>query len=141
MKDPGGREAMRESQNRVMSIALVHEKLYQSKNLARIPYDDYLKQIGENLLQSYGIPAGKIRLEIHAADMVLPISKAIPVSLIINELLSNALKYAFPGDRTGTISVEFRRTGELYTLVVKDNGVGLPGRMYWKLSRHWACSW
>ncbi|MGA2919059.1 PAS domain S-box protein [Methanoregula sp.] len=129
MKDPGSREAIRESQNRVMSIALVHEKLYQSKNLARIHYDDYLKKIGENLLQSYGIPAGKIRLDIHADDMVLPISKAIPVSLIINEMLSNALKYAFPQDRTGTITIDFRRTGEHYILVVKDDGVGLPGKI------------
>jgi PAS domain S-box-containing protein len=129
MKDSQSREAIRESQNRVMSIALVHEKLYQSKNLARIHYDDYLKTIGENLLQSYGIPAGKIRLDIHADDMVLPVSKAIPVSLIINELLSNSLKYAFPKDRSGTISIVFGKTGEHYTLVVKDDGVGLPKRI------------
>ena len=129
MKDPGSREAIRESQNRVMSIALVHEKLYQSKNLARIQYDDYLKKIGENLLHSYGIPPGKIRLDIHADDLVLPISRAIPISLIINEMLSNALKYAFPQDRTGTITIDFRRTGEHYILEVKDDGVGLPKKI------------
>lgn len=129
MKDPKSREAIRESQNRVMSIALVHEKLYQSKNLARIHYDDYLKEIAANLLHSYGIPAGKIRLDIHADDLVLPISKAIPVSLIINEMLSNALKYAFPKDRTGVITIDFRRTGEHYILIVKDDGVGLPKKI------------
>jgi PAS domain S-box-containing protein len=129
MKDPEGREAIRESQNRVMSIALVHEKLYQSKNLARIHYDEYLRRIGENLLQSYGIPAGKIRLDIHAEDLVLPISKAIPISLIINEMLSNALKYAFPDKRTGTITIDFKRAGDHYTLVVKDDGIGLPARI------------
>jgi PAS domain S-box-containing protein len=126
MKDAGSREAIRESQNRVMSIALVHEKLYQSKNLSRIHYDDYLKIIGENLLQSYGIPAGKVILDIRADAMVLPISKAIPVSLIINELVSNSLKYAFPQERTGTISIDFRRAGRHHTLIVKDDGVGLP---------------
>jgi len=129
MKDPGSREAIRESQNRVMSIALVHEKLYQSKNLARIHYDEYLKEIAANLLHSYGIPAGKIQLDIHADDLVLPISKAIPVSLIINEMLSNALKYAFPKDRVGTITIDFRRTGEHYILIVKDDGVGLPKKI------------
>jgi len=129
MKDPKSREAIRESQNRVLSIALVHEKLYQSKNLARIHYDDYLKKIGENLIHSYGISAGKIRLDIHADDMVLPINKAIPVSLIINEMLSNALKYAFPKEKKGIITIDFRRAGDHYTLIVKDDGVGLPKKI------------
>ncbi|MDD1693993.1 MAG: PAS domain S-box protein [Methanoregula sp.] len=126
MKDEKSRGAILESQTRVMSIALVHEKLYQSKSFAEIDYHDYLKKIVENLLQSYGIPPGKVRIEIHADKIVLPINKAIPISLIINELLSNSLKYAFPGERTGVIVVDVRKTGDRYFLVVKDNGIGIP---------------
>jgi two-component sensor histidine kinase len=126
MKDTPSREAIRESQNRVMSIALVHEKLYQSKSLAAIEYHDYLKNIAENLLQSYGIPPGKVRIEIRGENIVLPIGRAIPISLMINELLSNSLKYAFPGDRKGVITVDFHREGEKEVLIVSDDGIGLP---------------
>jgi PAS domain S-box-containing protein len=126
MKDEPSRDAILESQTRVMSIALVHEKLYQSKSFAEIDYNDYLKKIADNLLQSYGIPRGKIRIEIHADKIVLPISKAIPISLIINEMLSNSLKYAFPGERTGVIVVDVQKAGDKYTLIVRDNGIGLP---------------
>jgi len=109
-----------------MSIALVHEKLYQSKSFAEIDYNDYLEKIAENLLQSYGIPRGKVRIDIHADKIVLPIGKAIPISLMINEMLSNALKYAFPGERTGVITVNIQKTGDRYSLIVRDNGIGLP---------------
>ena len=126
MKDEKSREALLESQNRVMSIALVHEKLYQSKSFAEIDFYDYLKKISENLLQSYGVPWGKIRVDIQGQSVVLPLEKAIPVSLIINELLSNAFKYAYPGERTGTILVSIKQAGELYTLIVRDDGIGLP---------------
>jgi PAS domain S-box-containing protein len=126
IKDTKSREAIRESQNRVMSIALVHEKLYQSKNLAEINYLEYLRKIAENLLQSYGIPPKTVEIRIHADDIIIPIDKAIPLSLIINEMISNALKYAFPGNRAGTIAIDFTKEGEHYTLSVKDDGVGLP---------------
>ncbi|MDD1685831.1 response regulator [Methanoregula sp.] len=129
MKDEKSRDALLESQTRVMSIALVHEKLYQSKSFSEIDYSDYLKKISENLLQSYGVPRGKIQIVIHADNIVLPISKAIPISLIINELLSNSLKYAFPGERKGVITVELKKTRLEYSLVVRDNGVGLPGEI------------
>jgi PAS domain S-box-containing protein len=126
MKDTKSREALLESQNRVMSIALVHEKLYQSKSYAEIDYYDYLTKIVEILLQSYGIPKGKIRIEIQAEKIVLPIGKAIPVSLMINEMLSNSMKYAFPGERKGVIVVSLEKHGNHYTLVVRDDGIGLP---------------
>ena len=126
MKDKKSRDALLESQNRVMSIALVHEKLYQSKSFAEIDYHDYLKKISDNLLQSFGVPRGKIHVDIRGQNVILPLSKAIPISLIINELLSNAFKYAFPGDRTGTIIVDIVKKGDKYTLIVKDDGIGLP---------------
>lgn len=126
MKDEKSREAILESQNRVMSIALVHEKLYQSKSYATINYHEYLKMIADNLLQTYGIPRGKVRIDIHADTVVLPISRAIPISLMINEMLSNSLKYAFPGERTGIITVDLQKNGDRYSLTVGDNGIGLP---------------
>jgi PAS domain S-box-containing protein len=126
MKDEKSREALLESQNRVMSIALVHEKLYQSKSFAEIDFHDYLKKISENLLQSFGVPRGKIRVDIRGQNVILPLEKAIPVSLIINELLSNAFKYAYPGERTGTILVSLEQNGDRHTLIVRDDGIGLP---------------
>ncbi|MFA5268605.1 MAG: PAS domain S-box protein [Methanoregula sp.] len=124
--DPNGRELLRESQNRVMSIALVHEKLYQSKSLARIDFSEYIRKVAENLFQSYGIPKNRIRLVIRAENIFLPINKAIPLGLILNELFSNSLKYAFPDNRSGEISVDFTSTGGQYVLVFRDDGVGLP---------------
>ncbi|WP_321504706.1 PAS domain S-box protein [uncultured Methanoregula sp.] len=126
IKDVNSREVIRESQNRVMSIALVHEKLYQSKNLAEIDYSDYLKKIAEYLLQSYGISPKTVAIRIHAENILLPIDKAIPLSLMINEMISNSLKYAFPDNRTGIICVDLRKEEDRYTLVVNDDGIGLP---------------
>lgn len=126
VRDPNGRELLRESQNRVMSIALVHEKLYQSKSLARINFSDYIRKVAENLFQSYGVQKAQVGLNITANEIFLPINKAIPLGLILNELFSNALKYAFPDNRRGTISVDFISTGGRYVLSFRDDGAGLP---------------
>ncbi|MFA4859782.1 PAS domain S-box protein [Methanoregula sp.] len=126
IKDDASREVIRESQNRVMSIALVHEKLYQSKNLAEIDYLDYLKKIADYLIQSYGILPGTIEIRIHAENIFIPINKAIPLSLIINEMMSNSIKYAFPHNRKGTIEVDLTKEDDRFMLVVRDDGVGLP---------------
>jgi len=109
-----------------MSIALVHEKLYQSKSLARINFSDYIRKVAENLFQSYGVQKATIRLVIQANDIFLPINKAIPLGLILNELFSNALKYAFPDNRRGVISIDFISNGAQYVLTFRDDGVGLP---------------
>jgi PAS domain S-box-containing protein len=126
VRDPNGRELLRESQNRVMSIALVHEKLYQSQSLARIDFADYIRKVAENLFQSYGVQKNRIQLKIKAENIFFPISKAIPLGLILNELFSNALKYAFPDNRSGVISIEFTSAGDHYNLVFRDDGIGLP---------------
>jgi PAS domain S-box-containing protein len=132
VKDVRSREAIKESQNRVMSIALVHEKLYQSKSLAQINYREYIKKMAESLFDSYNVHPGKVQLVVEAEDIVLPITKAIPVSLIINELISNSLKYAFPKDRPGIITIGFRKEGEKQILTVRDNGVGFPEGYQWE---------
>ncbi|MFA4878251.1 MAG: PAS domain S-box protein [Methanoregula sp.] len=126
IKDDNSREVIRESQNRVMSIALVHEKLYQSKSLAEIDYLEYLKKIAENLLQSYGISSKTVEIRIHAENIFIPIDKAIPLSLIINEMISNSLKYAFPDNRPGKIEIDIRKSDDRLSLALSDNGIGLP---------------
>jgi PAS domain S-box-containing protein len=134
VKDTKSRDAIKESQDRVMSIALVHEKLYQSKSLAKINFRDYIKKMAENLFNSYSIHSDQITLEIMADDIILPINKAIPISLMINEMLSNSLKYAFPEGRKGVIEILFRKDGERHFLTVRDNGVGFPPGFVWDQS-------
>lgn len=116
-----------ESQNRILSMALIHEELYQSKDLARIDLNDYIRRLTNALFRSYGVDTGRIVLTIDIADLVLGIGTAIPCGLIINELVSNALKHAFPKDNKGEIKIAFRFFDENEVeLIVSDNGVGLP---------------
>ncbi|MFB2876273.1 PAS domain S-box protein [Floridanema aerugineum] len=116
-----------DSQNRVKAMALIHEKLYQSSDLARISLSEYIHQLADNLVNSYALKANNIKLNIFVAQLFLDVDTAIPCGLIINELLSNSLKYAFPDGKSGEINIEFKLLGQekLY-LKVSDNGIGLP---------------
>jgi two-component sensor histidine kinase/PAS domain-containing protein len=126
VEDRATKEVLREAQNRVKSIALVHEKLYQSKSLDRIDYHDYIQKISLHLSESYGISQKNITMNIRAENISLHIDKAIPCSLIINELLSNAFKHAFPHGTKGDIWIELRKNGNTMELTYRDNGIGLP---------------
>jgi len=120
-------EMFRESQDRVQSMALVHQKLYQSADLARIDFAEYLRSLTTSLLHSYQTNTHSVTLTIMVDDLFLNIDQAIPCGLIINELVSNSLKYAFPDNRAGAIRIELRRTlDNQMTLTVHDNGIGLP---------------
>jgi PAS domain S-box-containing protein len=121
----------KESQSRVFSMALIHEKLYQSPSLARIDLPDYVKKITANLFQSYGVSERTIMPKIEVEDVSLDLNTVIPCALIINELVSNSLKYAFPNAQAegekGEIRIELRReTADKLRLTVGDNGIGLP---------------
>ncbi len=118
---------LRESQTRVRSMALIHEKLYQCDDLANINLEDYIRSLTSYLLNSYGVASHMVRLSINVESAPLGLDRAIPCGLIINELVSNALKYAFPQGRKGEILVDLLcdRDGKL-ALTVKDDGVGLP---------------
>jgi len=134
IKDTQALGMFKESQNRVRSMALIHEKLYQSNDIARIDFAEYLKNLTGNLVRSYGTMGSLVNLVIKADNISLGIDTAIPCGLIINELVTNSLKYAFTdGQRSGEIRVELTEIGEgensLYRLVVADNGVGLPEGM------------
>jgi hypothetical protein len=116
-----------DSCNRIKSIALVHEKLYGSENLADIHFSSYILDLTAHLFESYTISSGCVNLDTHVEDIYLDIETAIPCGLIINELVSNALKYAFPNNREGVIQVEFYSNPDRsLTLSVRDNGIGIP---------------
>jgi len=115
------------SQHRVQSMALIHEKLYQSDELARVDFADYVRNLADNLFESYQIDAHHIELELEVEAVLLGIDEAIPCGLIINELVLNALKYAFPDGRDGKIWVHMRGEEEgRYLMAIGDDGVGLP---------------
>jgi PAS domain S-box-containing protein len=120
------RTALRESQNRIQSMALIHETLYHSRELSAIPLGTYTERLCRQLFESYSVHAGHVRLSVIADPVELDLGRAVPFSLILNELVSNALKHAFPAGRPG--SVEVRVTAEppgALTLTVRDDGVGL----------------
>ena len=128
LRDPGAVEVFRESQNRVRSLALVHERLYRSADLARVDFGEYLRNLVSSLFASYSpLVRGGVGYEIDAGETFLGVDLAIPCGLVVNELVSNALKHAFPGGRQGKILISFQRSdGGPYMLRVKDDGVGLP---------------
>jgi PAS domain S-box-containing protein len=118
---------LNESQRRIRSMALVHEKLYGSKDFARIDMAGYLRTLSQDLFQSHKINPGKIDLIIQTDGVYVDINKAIPCGLILNELISNAIKHAFPGDRQGELQIIIREEKNTeIEIVVRDNGLSLP---------------
>ncbi len=120
-------EALRECQNRVKSISLIHERLYQSRDLAHVDFPEYISMLMDNLLRSYGVSGDRVRMKIDVMDVQMGLDTAIPCGLIIHELVSNALKHAFPGGRSGEIRVGLYADGDRNFLVVSDNGAGFRG--------------
>ncbi len=115
-----------DSQNRVKSMALIHETLYQSEDLSRINFAEYLKKLVAHVSRSYRLRPDAVKINVKVDDVSLPIDTAVPCGLIINELASNSLKYAFPANTTGEVNITFGRANAQYVLRVSDTGVGLP---------------
>ena len=129
IKDQQALELFRESKDRVRSMALIHEKLYRSQDLARIDFKEYIHSLATSIFQSYKAEPTKINLDIRIKDIFLPVDKAVPCGLVMNELLSNCLKYAFPATWKGQAKIEIglrKMNGNMIELMVKDNGIGLP---------------
>ncbi len=127
IEDPNLRKMFQESQSRVRAMALIHEVLYGSDDLSRIDLEDYVSKLAKSLTRMYGADAGRIRLEVAAKDVTLGIDDTVPCGLVINELLSNSLKYAFPDGRPGEISINAVATDDdRIVLTVRDDGVGIP---------------
>ncbi|PKN86975.1 MAG: hypothetical protein CVU51_06385 [Deltaproteobacteria bacterium HGW-Deltaproteobacteria-1] len=125
--NPARRKIFHESQSRIHAMSLVHEKLYGAKDFARIDLAGYVKTLSEDLFETYKINPGKIYLLIQTdGDVYVDINKAIPCGLVLNELVSNTLKHAFPGDRHGELQIIIRETENTeIEIVVRDNGLGL----------------
>ncbi len=124
VRDPRDHELFVESQNRVRTMAMIHEKLYQSDEFNSINFRDYLKTLINRLIYEYSQDLGHIDLELDIENVELNIETSVPCGLIINELVSNSLKHAFPQGRNGKIIVKFHKIKDKYVLMVGDNGIG-----------------
>jgi two-component sensor histidine kinase len=128
VKDGPIRSALRECQARIQTIALIHETLYQSKDYARVPFSEYVETLATNIFQVGGVSPSTITLSLAIEPLSLAVDKAIPCGLLLNELITNALKHAFPDARRGTVRVGLRKAGEREViLAVGDDGIGLSG--------------
>jgi two-component sensor histidine kinase len=127
IKDKQVVDVLKESQNRVRSMALIHEKLYKSRDLSRIDFAEYIRTLADNLFRSYRIDRNTVTLRLDIDNLSMGIDIAIPCGLIINELISNSLKHAFPGGRMGEIYIRFYSVADKrLELIIGDDGVGLP---------------
>jgi PAS domain S-box-containing protein len=125
--DPKASALFKDSQARVKAMALVHETLWQSKNLSRIDMSEYSRTLTRRLFESYGISSDTLGLNLNIAPVSFSMETAVSCGQLINELVSNCLKHAFPNGRTGDVTVELLSNGnDTYLLTVSDNGVGLP---------------
>ncbi len=125
-KETAAQSAMREAKSRVKSMALIHQKLYQQDAVKAVVVKEYLYDLSESLFESYRASAEKIQFESDIDDLLLDVDVVIPLGLIINELISNALKYAFTGRASGKLSLSLKRNAAGLTLRVSDDGNGLP---------------
>ena len=127
VKDRKTLDVLRESQNRIRSMALIHEKLHQSRDFTEINVADYVRGLSQHFMEAYRTDMDRVGLDVEAADIRLDSEKAMLCGFIISELVSNALKHAFPEGKEGRIKVDLRRKGKTaVVLTVSDNGVGLP---------------
>jgi two-component sensor histidine kinase len=129
LSDTKAIELFKESQNRVRSIALFHEKFYQSRDLGRVEIAEYIKALANGLFATYGVNSDDIVLVVHTQDIPLGVDTAIACGLIVNELVSNSLKHAFPDHRKGEVEVTLRSSGTDVVLEVADNGLGFPANL------------
>jgi two-component sensor histidine kinase len=118
---------LKDSQGRVKSMALVHEKLYQADDLAEVNVAEYIRSLTTSMFHNYSVQPG-VDLSLDVGEVFFDIDTAVPMGLIINELVSNSLKYAFPSNTTGKICISLQQSAEVdrYLLKVADDGVGFP---------------
>ena len=127
VKDEKLRETLKACQGRIRSMALIHEKFYHSKNFTKIELAQYIQGLALLIFRSHGVNPNRIRLNAELEKIQLDIDRAIPFGLIINELLNNSLRHAFPADRKGEIQIKLHPIDHgKYELVVSDDGVGFP---------------
>ena len=127
IEDPNALGALQEGQDRVQSMALIHQNLYQDDNLTGVDVKEYFIKLVRGLFDSYNIRKDQIELQLQIEDLNLDVDTVVPIGLIVNELVSNSLKYAFPKTQKGKVSVFLDESGDTLQLIVKDNGKGMNG--------------
>ncbi len=126
VQDENAYKALKEGQDRIKSMALIHERFYQTDGLSKIDFDEYMRKLSENLLRSAGMGPDKVVLKIQAERISLDIDTAVPCGLIINEIVSNSIKHAFKDGRVGEISIDLQSIeNDKYRLTIADNGIGM----------------
>jgi len=127
MSDGILRGIIKESKDRIHSISLIHEQLYCSNDFTKVDCGEYIRILANHLFRSFGVESDTIDLGFSMGEVSLTLDTAIPLGLIINELVSNSIKHAFPSGGGGEIKIDFgKKNGSEYELIVADNGVGLP---------------
>jgi len=126
VKDEETLQVILESQNRIRSMAYIHESLYQTKDFSSINFHDYITNLIQNLVHSYDINRNKTKLDLKVEKVELALDQAIPCGLILNELITNSLKYAYPGEEGGEIKISVKEIEGKIEIIVGDSGVGLP---------------
>tara|TARA_B100000809_G_scaffold248154_1_gene277963 strand:+ start:7752 stop:11267 length:3516 start_codon:yes stop_codon:yes gene_type:complete len=132
VKDENTLNILRESQNRIKSMSFIHESLYKTDDFSKINFSEYISSLSKNLVHSYGIYSHLIELDLSLDEVFLNLDLSIPCGLIINELVSNALKYAFEDNIKGIITIELFEKKGVINLIVQDNGLGLPKKINYK---------
>ncbi|MFW6160710.1 MAG: sensor histidine kinase [Acidobacteriota bacterium] len=127
IKDEKTQEVLKETVSRIKSIALVHERVYQSGNLSQIDFRPYIHHLTDHLAHLFLDEAKNIKIEVESDEIHFSIGQAVPCGLILTELVSNALKHAFPGNKAGKVIVRMEKDKKgFYNLIVEDSGTGLP---------------
>lgn len=135
VSDPAVLDSIREIKDRIKSISMLHQRLYQREELAALDLSEYVQTLCRSLFASYGVSEDRVRLQFDIPPLNLDIDTALTLGLIVNELVSNTLKYAFPDQRSGTLLIELLRVTETeYTLTISDDGTGLPDNFEEKMA-------
>lgn len=124
-EEKGMGNVLKESGGRVMSMAMVHEKIYQSSNFTDFNFKQYIEKLVHDILHNYGTENGNIKVQLNIEDININIDTAMPIGLIINELITNIVKYAFP-QLEGTITIKLKSLSQQMELTITDDGIGLP---------------
>lgn len=132
VEDEGVLDILRESQNRIKSMAIIHEKLYRTKDFSLIKFSEYVQHLSQNLVDTYELSSVDVKLNYNLDEVFLNIDSAIPCGLIINELISNSLKYAFVNKSNGVIFIDLHQNSNEVTLRIGDNGIGFPNEIDYK---------
>ena len=133
---PEIRRMLEDNQNRIQSMALLHEILYQSQDLALVDFPKYLLRMVDQLFRSYGVNSRQIRLQSDLDPIKIDLDDALPMGLLISEVISNSLKHGFPEGRQGEIRIQLRdQPGRTVSLLLSDSGIGLPAHLDWTMSR------